>query len=218
MIALADIKAVAKPKDVARYFLGEPSFERSGKLWYCSPFRNEEHPSFKVDDVGMYDFGSNESYDIFKFVQRLKRCNFQESTKILASLYGINEREYESTKLRNWLKGQRVEAAKAKEKSEWFYLKVWDEVEQEEKENIECLKIFAGDFTDDTYKILVDRQTSIAGEKEYLVEDINTLQDKKNLLKKAEEGKMPKWLQKRVEKYITSSKRSKLQTNPRLRF
>lgn len=218
MIALADIKAVATPKEVARYFLGEPSYERAGKLWYCSPFRAETHPSFKVDDIGMYDFGANESYDIFRFVQEIKHCSFQESVNILAGIYGISGREYESEKLKKWLKEKQAEERQAKEKAEWFYLKVWDEVEEEERINNECLKIFAGDFSDDTYKILLDRQVCIIGEKEYLVEGINTLQDKKDLLKKAEEGRMPKWLQVRIEKYITSSKKFKLQISPRLEF
>lgn len=214
MIALADIKAIATPREVARHFLGMPSYERGGDLWYCSPFRNEEHPSFKVDDVGMYDFGSQKSYDIFGFVQSLKRCSFKESVEVLASMYGIGERNYESDKLTKWVQEKRAEEEQRKAEVERFYLQVWDEVEAEEKENNECLKIFAGDFSDDTYKICLDRQVSILGEKEYLVECCDTWKDKEKLYEKARKGELPKWLQWRIEKYITSSKGYRQEKNP----
>ncbi len=203
MIALDDIKAIARPVDVARRFLGSPNFQKGNTLWYCSPFRNEQHPSFKVDDIGMYDFGTNEHYNIFKFVQKLHHCSFKESVDLLASMYGVSSRDYDSRKLVAWYKKQREEQEKHREFLNSFYLAVWDEVDEELKENTQCLEIFAGDFSDDTYKICLDRQASILGMEEYLAQRIDTWEDKEELLDKAMKGDLPAWLMDRLKVRMT---------------
>ena len=203
MIALADIKAIATPKEVARYFLGEPKFEKGKNSWYCSPFREEQHPSFKVDDVGMYDFGTNTSYDIFKFVQNIKRCDFKESVDVLASLFGIAERDYEDGKLAMWYKKQREEQEKHRKEVHDFYLAVWDEVDAEYHENQQCLEIFKGDFSDDTYKICLDRQASVWGMEEHLAQEILTWEDEEKLMKQAMKGELPTWLMDRLKMRMT---------------
>ncbi len=198
MIELADIRAIATPKEVAKYFLGMPSYERGGNLWYCSPLRNEEHPSFKVDDIGMYAFGPNESYDIFKFVQKAKHCTFKESVDVLASMFGVSSRDYEDKSLALWYKEQRRKQEDYRKEVHVFYLAVWDEVDAEYHENKECLGIFEGHFDDDAYKICLDRQASVWGMEEYLAQEIETFEDEEKLMQKAMKGDLPTWLMDRL--------------------
>lgn len=205
MTDLQDIKQVATPRDVARYFLGMPSYERGGSLWYCSPFRNEEHPSFKVDDVGMYDFGSNKSYDIFGFVQGLKHCSFKESVELLANLYGVADRDYESKQLVEWYKKQRKEQEEHRAEVHSFYLAVWDEVDSEYQINEQCLSIFKKTPQLEAYKICLDKQVSIWGMEEYLTHEIQTLEDKEKLMLKAMKGELPTWLMDRLKMRMMTS-------------
>ena len=199
MIALADIKAIATPKEVARYFLGEPKFTKGKNSWYCSPFREEQHPSFKVDDVGMYDFGTNTSYDIFKFVQGMKCCDFKESVNILASLFGVAERDYDDGKLAMWYKKQREEQERYRQEVHDFYLVVWDEVDDEYHVNKDCLEIFKGDLEGDAYKICLDRQASVWSMEEYLAQEVLTWEDEEKLMQKAMKGELPTWLMDRLK-------------------
>lgn len=208
MIEAADIKAIATPKEVAISFLGMPEQQRGKNLWYCSPFRNEEHPSFKVDDIGMYDFGTNESYDIFRFVQKLRNCSFQESKDILATMYGVADRDYESSKMIEWYKQQRRKQEEHYKLLNWFYLQVWQEVDKEKKENQELLKVFkpenAEDLTqDETYKALIDQQVMVDSMEEHLSQDCDTLRDKETLMQKAMKGDLPTWLMNRLKATMT---------------
>lgn len=194
MINIAELKSVATPQSVARYYLGIPSKERGNELWYKSPFRQEERTaSFEVSDKGFHDFGTNEHYDVISFVQRLRRCNFKEAVETLCKLYNIRE-EYSSDRLAKWLKEQRDANERYKLKVEQNFLNIWDALETEERENNECLKIFAGDFSDDTYKICLDRKCYIDGFIEYLANDTDTFKEKEDLLRQVKKGELPKWL------------------------
>lgn len=199
MIDLADIKAIASPKEVAKYFLGMPNYEKGRNAWYCSPFRQETHPSFKVDDIGMYDFGSNESYDVFRFVREIKKCSFKESVEILASLFGVTDREYDSRSLASWYKEQREKQEEYRKLLNWFYLRTWGEVDKEYKINQQCLEIFGHDPDDETYKICLDNQASIWGMEEYLAQYCDTWEDKEKLMRRALKGDLPKWLMDRLK-------------------
>lgn len=199
LIELNDIRAIAKPQDVAKYFLGEPNYIRGNRLWYCSPFRNEQHPSFSVTSKGMYDFGSNESYDIFKFVQRIKNCSFKESVNILSSLYGVSGRDYEDHKLVEWYRKQRQEQEEYHETLDWFYLRVWDLVDDEYHINKDCIEIFKHHPEMPAYKICLDEQPSIWGMEEHLAQDCDTWEKKEELMNKAMKGELPTWLMNRLK-------------------
>lgn len=207
MINPNDIKLIATPQSVARYLLGLPEKQLGNELWYKSPFREETKASFIVSDKGFHDFGTSEHYDIFSFVQRLKHCSFQESVNLLASLYGVADRDYESDKLVAWYKKQRAEKEKHKEVINWFYLRVWDEVDKEQKQNFELTRIFRPTSMEseyiDTYKILLDEQVSIEGMEEYLATGCDTLEEKEELTRKAMKGELPTWLMNRLEATMT---------------
>lgn len=49
----------------------EPSFSKRGQLWYCSPLRSENEPSFKLNPErnSWIDFGDNRKGDILDFIQ-----------------------------------------------------------------------------------------------------------------------------------------------------
>ncbi|MFI3293055.1 MAG: toprim domain-containing protein [Rikenellaceae bacterium] len=78
------------PKDISiKSLLAErgvtPKTERGGVGMYCSPFRSENTPSFKVDYFRnlWYDFGIGEGGSIIDLVMRLDGLNFhQAATKL----------------------------------------------------------------------------------------------------------------------------------------
>lgn len=197
MINLALLKSVATPQSVARYFLGSPAKERRNELWYKSPFREETAASFEVTDRGLHDFGTGEHFDVISFVQKLKRCSFKEAVSILGNIYGIAEERNE--KLEKWLRDTRLENERYRLKVEQAYLALWEAVDIEAKENNECVKIFAGDFSDDTYKICLDRQCYLQGLTEYLVNDTDTFKEKESLYKQIQRGEFPRWLMMRLK-------------------
>lgn len=203
MVNPEDIKLIATPQSVARYLLGSPEKERKNELWYKSPFREETDASFVVSDKGLHDFGTSEHYDIFSFVQKLKHCSFKESVKLLASLYGIADRDYESEKLVAWCKKQREEQERHKKTLDWFYMRVWDEVDEEQKNNQRLLKIYTPDKYASTYKTLVDQQVTIEGMEEHLAQHCDTLENKEELMKKAMKGELPTWLMNRLKATMT---------------
>ena len=204
MINVAELKSVATPQSVARYFLGSPEKELNNALWYKSPFRRETAASFEVSSRGLHDFGTDTHYDVISFVQKLRHCGFKEAVEILCSIYGLEGRE-EDRELQRWLKQKQIENERYIAKVERFYLDLWGAVDKEDAENRECLKIFAGDFSDDTYKICLDRQCYIEGLKEHLVCYTNTFKDKEDLYKRYKRGEFPKWLMTRLQNYITLS-------------
>ncbi|MBQ2835784.1 MAG: hypothetical protein IJE68_02990 [Clostridia bacterium] len=68
-----EIKSRLTNQDVARYYLGPPKRTSGNTLMYLSPFRNERHPSFAVNDKGFIDFASGEhGSDMIEFIRQLK--------------------------------------------------------------------------------------------------------------------------------------------------
>lgn len=55
--------------------------------WYCSPFRQERTPSFKVNTERnqWYDFGSGEHGDIIDLVRTLHHCDMAEALQLLGN-------------------------------------------------------------------------------------------------------------------------------------
>lgn len=204
MIALVDIKNIVTPQGLAEYFLGQPSHQRGDTLWYCSPFRNEKHPSFKVDSVGMYDFGSDTNYDIFSFVMKFRNCSFKESVETLASIYGIADRDYDSKEITSWYKKQREEKARYERELHEIYLAIWDEVDKELKETCEYIEIFKGKKEyKEIYAVLLNRKLQAWSINGYLADEINTLEDKEELKQKVIKGELPIWLMDRLKIHTT---------------
>jgi len=56
-------------------------------VWFCSPFRNEKTPSFKVDISKnvWYDFGEGMGGTIIDFVMRYTNCSIKEALSILGT-------------------------------------------------------------------------------------------------------------------------------------
>ena len=69
-----EIRSKLTNKQVARYYLGEPQQHSGNSIGYCSPFRNEKHPSFWVnDEKGFTDFAAKEhSGNMVTFVMQYK--------------------------------------------------------------------------------------------------------------------------------------------------
>lgn len=55
--------------------------------WYCSPFRQERTPSFKVNTERnqWYDFGTGEHGDIIDLVRALNHCDMAEALQLLGN-------------------------------------------------------------------------------------------------------------------------------------
>ena len=71
--------------------LGHAPARQSGSdIWYCSPFRNEQTPSFKTNsDNKWYDFGTGEHGDGIDLVQRLlNQSSVAEALVEIARLMG----------------------------------------------------------------------------------------------------------------------------------
>ena len=62
-----------------------PAIHKNNSVWYCSPFRNEETPSFKVNINGYvwYDFGTGTGGNILKLVTMLNSTDTNGALKIL---------------------------------------------------------------------------------------------------------------------------------------
>ena len=56
------------------------------EMWYCSPFRNEAEPSFKLklDDNIWFDFGEGEGGNVIDFVMKYKHCVFTDALSFLS--------------------------------------------------------------------------------------------------------------------------------------
>ncbi|MDD4199586.1 MAG: toprim domain-containing protein [Paludibacter sp.] len=79
-----DIKSISI-KDYLRNHGINPSKEYSGYGMYKSPFRDEHHPSFKVDYKAnlWYDFGSGEGGSIIDLVMKMQDCTLSQAMHIL---------------------------------------------------------------------------------------------------------------------------------------
>lgn len=72
-------------KDYLRNYGINPSKEYSGYGMYKSPFRNEHHPSLKVDYKAnlWYDFGSGEGGSIIDLIMKMQDCTLTQAMHIL---------------------------------------------------------------------------------------------------------------------------------------
>ena len=68
-----------------------PQHIRGNAYWYCSPFRNEQTASFKVNTERnqWYDFVAGEHGDIIDLVCILQHCSIAEAMRQLAALKGV---------------------------------------------------------------------------------------------------------------------------------
>ena len=73
-----DLKASVDLRDVVEQDLGPG--QHAGK-WrkYCSPFREEQHPSFAVCEGLFIDFGNGDHGDILTWLQRRRGLSFQDA-------------------------------------------------------------------------------------------------------------------------------------------
>ena len=64
-----------------------PQHIRGNAYWYCSPLRNEQTASFKVNTERnqWYDFATGEHGDIIDLVCILQHCSIAEAMKYLSS-------------------------------------------------------------------------------------------------------------------------------------
>lgn len=88
-----NIRSQLTNKQVARYYLGEPKQYSGNNIGYCSPFRNEKHPSFWVnDEKGFTDFGAKEhSGNMITFVMQYKNLSsYYDAAKQLINDFGLN--------------------------------------------------------------------------------------------------------------------------------
>ena len=116
-----EIKELLNPILVARYYLGNPDKTTRNAVWYKSPFRSERTPSFEVDDIGFYDFGSSWRGDIINFVEKYYNTDYKNAMKILTSDFSLPEDERISPDLKKYLKHQRDEEKRIKQAIEnWF--------------------------------------------------------------------------------------------------
>lgn len=69
-----------------------PQHIRGNAYWYCSPFRNEQTASFKVNTERnqWYDFATGEHGDIIDLVCILQHCSIAEAMKHLSSANNIS--------------------------------------------------------------------------------------------------------------------------------
>lgn len=72
-----EIKSRLSNIEVAIYYLGKPRARSQGYALFNSPFREDIHPSFSVNEKGYKDFGSGIHYgDMIQFVKELKGYQF----------------------------------------------------------------------------------------------------------------------------------------------
>ena len=79
-----------KQKSIVDYLQQQgyrPQHIRGNAYWYCSPFRNEQTASFKVNTERnqWYDFATGEHGDIIDLVCILQHCSIAEAMKHLSS-------------------------------------------------------------------------------------------------------------------------------------
>lgn len=69
-----------------------PVRERNGELWYCSPFRNENTPSFKLtrDRMAFFDHGVGEGGNIIDLAFKLNRSEVvSEALSYISNVVGL---------------------------------------------------------------------------------------------------------------------------------
>jgi hypothetical protein len=76
----------AKKIDLKKYLFSlgfEPQNVKQNTFWYCSPFRKEKTPSFKIQENVWHDFGSGEGGTIIDFGVKYFQCSISDFLKRL---------------------------------------------------------------------------------------------------------------------------------------
>lgn len=116
-----EIKELLNPILVAQYYLGNPDKTTRNRIWYKSPFRSEKTPSFEVDEIGFYDFGSNWRGDVISFVEKYYNTDFVNAMKILTADFNLPEDKKISEDFKRYIKQQREEEKQIKQAIENWY-------------------------------------------------------------------------------------------------
>jgi hypothetical protein len=81
------IDEVRSRSDIVDVISGYVQLRKKGsRFWGCCPFHGEKTPSFSVtpEDQFFYCYGCHVGGDVFRFIQRMDRCEFGESVEKLA--------------------------------------------------------------------------------------------------------------------------------------
>ncbi|HEY9550822.1 MAG TPA: CHC2 zinc finger domain-containing protein, partial [Prevotella sp.] len=73
-----------------------PAHIKGIHYWYCSPFRKESTPSFKVNTERnqWYDFGTGEHGDIIDLVRALQHCTISKAIELLGGVKQVAHRDF----------------------------------------------------------------------------------------------------------------------------
>ena len=73
-----------------------PQHVRGNAYWYCSPLRNEQTASFKVNTERnqWYDFGTGEHGDIIDLVRALQHCTMNQAIELLTGSKQIAQQDF----------------------------------------------------------------------------------------------------------------------------
>lgn len=189
---------IANPKDVATKYIGEPRFTRGRAYWYNSPFRNDDNPSFEVDDIGFYDFATDERYDVFDFISKLLNVSFIEACKTIATLYGIIDDEPMTTAKLRELEAERLAHKQYVENVNKWYIELFNFVEYLNDTNNEYLEVL--DYTSQVYQELLTRKIFLGQLREELLAT-NSLEEKENMRKQMKVN-IPLWMKQELRNYI----------------
>ncbi len=165
----SELKQLITPKEVAIRYLGRPIKETSGYFWYKSPFRNEEHPSFAVNDRGFIDFGLSWRGDIIEFTIKYFSIDFKRALNFLADDFGIATSEYETEEIRKIKYEQRQAEKRYREKINSWYNETFGRICDKYKEWEEIRRIYDGKIWLEAYQIAINKSCFY----EYLIEYFN---------------------------------------------
>lgn len=120
-----EISEIVESVNIADYISQYCVLEESnGELWGLSPLKEENTPSFSVNEEKQifYDFSSGVGGNIITFIQKYHKCNFRQALNILKEYAGISENceinvnsnRLSTTKIAKKFKKQKEDKKKAK--------------------------------------------------------------------------------------------------------
>lgn len=88
----AFIEQKISPIQIARHYLGREDYRNGDSIVYYSPMRPKERtPSFYVnDEKGIHDFGTEEHYNVIRFVAELLKISYWEATKEIFAEFDLD--------------------------------------------------------------------------------------------------------------------------------
>ena len=165
-----ELKQLVTPREVAIRYLGRPVKTTSGYYWYNSPFRNETHPSFAVDDRGFIDFGLGWNGDIIDFCMKYFSIDFKGAIQFIGNDFGIaTTNEYETAEIRKIKYEQRQAEKKHRETVKKWYNTTFGKLCDKYKEWEEIRRIYDGKIWLEAYAIALNKLCFY----EYLIEYFN---------------------------------------------